>query len=97
MAPGRRTRLFTNRFAVLALLSIAVLALSMAYVLSSILATAVSDWEWENTAALARRQVELANLAPLFARTPGPETTQRWEPEIRRAFAGIPEVTRIKI
>jgi hypothetical protein len=97
MAPGRRTRLFTNRFAVLALLSIAVLALSMAYVLSSLLATAVSDWEWENTAALARRQVELANLAPLFARTPGPETTQRWGPEIRRAFAGIPEVTRIKI
>ena len=97
MAPGRRTRLFTNRFAVLALLSIAVLALSMAYVLSSLLATAVSDWEWENTAALARRQVELANLAPLFARKPGPETTQRWGPEIRRAFAGIPEVTRIKI
>jgi hypothetical protein len=45
---GRRERrgwLLTNRFAVLALLSIAGLALAMASTLSSLLARAVSDWE----------------------------------------------------
>ena len=98
--PGRRERrgwLFTNRFAVLALLCIAGLALAMAFALSRLLARAVSDWEWENTAALVRREIDRAELVPLFARAPGPETTERWARDIPRLFASLPEVTRIKI
>jgi signal transduction histidine kinase len=97
---GRRERrgwLFTNRFAVLALLCIAGLALAMAVALSSLLARAVSDWEWENTATLVRREIDRARLAPLFARAPGPESTERWARDISQLFAGIPEVTRIKV
>ena len=90
-------RLFTNRFAALALLCIAILALGMAFALSSLLARAVSDWEWENTAALVRREVEQEKLAPLLSQPPGPETAARLGPEIQRAFKGLPEVTRIKV
>jgi len=36
-----------------------VFALTMGFALSSLLTRAVQDWEWQNTAALARREVEL--------------------------------------
>lgn len=35
------------------------LALSMGFALSSLLTRAVEGWEWENAAALARREAEL--------------------------------------
>ena len=59
-------RLFTNRFAALALLCIAILALGMAFALSSLLARAVSDWEGENTAALVHREVESRLIGQSF-------------------------------
>jgi len=89
--------MFTNRFAALALLCIVALALTMAFALSSLLARAVSDWEWENTAALVRREIDQEGLAPLFARPPGPQTAALLGPRIKRAFDGLPEVTRIKV
>ena len=89
--------MFTNRFAALALLCIVALALAMAFALSSLLARAVSEWEWENTAALVRREIDQEGLAPLFARPPGPQTAALLGPRIKRAFDGLPEVTRIKV
>src|SRR5206468_7877297 len=50
-----------------------VFALTMGFALSSLLTRAVQGWEWENTAALARREVELRGIDTLLAaprRTP---------------------------
>jgi hypothetical protein len=43
-----------NRFVVLSFLCIGALALAMGFTLSTLLTRAVSEWEWENTAATIR-------------------------------------------
>ncbi|HEY7677207.1 MAG TPA: hypothetical protein VIG69_09055, partial [Candidatus Methylomirabilis sp.] len=63
-----------TRFAVLSLLCILGLAIIMGYALSSLLTRAVQQWECENTAALTRRQAELAGLNALFTAPQGRET-----------------------
>src|SRR5437867_1209087 len=90
-------RIFANRFAVLSLVCVAALALSMGFALSSLLERAVSQWEWENTAAFAQHEVDLFNLDSLFEAPAGPETAQRWRREVSRLFEGLPEVVRIKV
>src|SRR5262245_3057333 len=69
----------------------------MGFALSRLLTRAVSEWEWENTAALIRREVELGGLEGFFTEPPGPETAARWTDRITRLFAGLPEVVRVKI
>ena len=54
------------KFAVLSFLCVMVFALSMGLALSSLLTRAVQGWEWENTAALARREVELRGIDTLL-------------------------------
>jgi len=89
--------LLANRFALLGLLSVIALGLIMGYVLSSLLVGAVSDWEWENTAALVRREVERADLTPLFAAAPTSTTAARWERELPHLVQGLPEIVRVKV
>jgi signal transduction histidine kinase len=72
-------------------------AVLMGSALSALLTRAVTDWEWENTAALARQQVRLAGLEPLFSAPPEAAARARWEHELARLFTGLPEVTRIKV
>ena len=86
-----------TRFAALSFVCIAALALIMGFALSSLLTRAVSEWEWENTAVLTRRQVELVGLQDLFTAPQGPETRARWASEISRLFVGFPEIVRIKV
>ncbi len=86
-----------HRFALLAFVCIISLSLSMSLVLSSLLIRAVSQWEWENTAAFARREVELAGLEPLFSAAQTLETRERWAREMSRVFVGLPEVARVKV
>src|SRR5262245_32513468 len=50
-------RMLFSRFVWLSLSCIGALALAMGFVLSSLLTRAASEWEWENTAALVRREV----------------------------------------
>ena len=85
------------RFPVLALLCIFATAVLMSSVLSSLLTQAVSAWEWENTAALTRRQVELVGLEGLFTAPPDALARQRWAAEIARLFGGLPEIVRVKV
>jgi signal transduction histidine kinase len=70
-------------------------AVLMGSALSTLLTRAVTDWE--NTAALARQQVRLAGLEPLFGAPPEPAARARWEHELAHLFTGLPEVTRIKV
>jgi signal transduction histidine kinase/CheY-like chemotaxis protein len=86
-----------TRFATLSFLCIGALAVAMGFALSFLLTRAVSEWEWENTAALIRREMELEGLDALFAEAPGPETRERWSGRVTRLFAGLPEVVRVKV
>ncbi|MBI3078748.1 MAG: response regulator [Deltaproteobacteria bacterium] len=86
-----------TRFAILSFLCVVALALVMGLALSSLLTRAVSEWEWENTAALARREVEVAGLDAFFTAPQGPEARERWGKELSRRFTGLPEVVRVKV
>jgi hypothetical protein len=85
------------KFAVLSFFCIMVFALSMSFALSSLLTSAVQEWEWENTAALARREVELRSIDAFLAsphRTPLDERTRQ---EFTHLMRGLPEVVRVKV
>jgi signal transduction histidine kinase len=86
-----------NRFAVLSFLCVVAMALAMGLALSSLLSRAVSEWEWENTAAVARRLLALTDLDSLFTVPPGDAAHARWGAEVPRLFAGLPEVVRVKV
>jgi signal transduction histidine kinase/ActR/RegA family two-component response regulator len=89
-------RFLLSRFALLSLLCIAGLALAMGVAISALLTRAVSDWEWENTAALVRREVRIHGLETLF-RQPGVEgSRERWR-EFSRQMTSLPEVVRVKV
>jgi signal transduction histidine kinase len=95
---GRWTGLLPRRplpFLIFAL--VLATAILMGSALSALLTRAVTDWEWENTAALARQQVRMAGLEPLFSAPPDAAARSRWEQELARLFTGLPEVTRIKV
>jgi two-component system cell cycle sensor histidine kinase/response regulator CckA len=92
----RRHPLFT-RVSLLSLGVVVVLALAMGYALSSLLTRAVSEWEWQNTAALVRREVQIAGLARIFTHPGGREERQRWGAEFQRALTTLPEFARVKV
>jgi hypothetical protein len=86
-----------NRLAVAGFFCVAVLAVVMGFALSTLLTRAVSEWEGESTAAFARHQFEGADLDPLFAAPPTPETANRWQEELPRLFASLPGVVGCKV
>jgi signal transduction histidine kinase/ActR/RegA family two-component response regulator len=89
-------RFLLSRFALLSLLSIAGLALAMGVAISALLTRAVSDWEWENTAALVRREVRIHGLETLF-REPGvADARERWR-AFSQQMTSLPEVVRVKV
>jgi len=85
------------KFAVLSFLCILVFALTMGFALSSLLTRAVQEWEWENTAALARREVELRGIDTLLAAPRRAPLDERTRHEFSRLMQGLPEVVRIKV
>jgi signal transduction histidine kinase len=89
-------RFLLSRFTLLSLLCIAGLALSMGFAISSLLTRAVSDWEWENTAALARREVRVHGIEALFRDPKAPNARERWN-EFSQKIGSLPEVVRIKV
>ncbi|MFQ5830131.1 MAG: GAF domain-containing protein [Candidatus Methylomirabilia bacterium] len=96
---GRWLRVFliANRFVVLSFLCILALAVGMGFTLSHLLTAAVSEWDWENTAAFAQRQIELVGLDALFTAPQTPETRARWGKDMSRLFRGLPEIVRVKV
>jgi signal transduction histidine kinase/CheY-like chemotaxis protein len=85
------------RFAILSFLCVMGLALTMGFALSALLTRAVTQWEWENTAALARREVARNGLEAFFVSATEAQAWSRWDPEFRSLLADLPEVTRIKV
>ena len=90
-----KTRLFT-RFALLAFGCVVALAVVMGLALSSLLTHAVSDWEWQNTAALVQREVATHKLWNVFDAGPSGVPTERGA-EVSQLFNSLPEVVRIKV
>jgi signal transduction histidine kinase/ActR/RegA family two-component response regulator len=90
-------RIIFSRFALLSLGCIGAIAVVTGFALSSLLTRAASDWEWENTAALVRREVRMAGLERVFAAPGGPEERERWGREFSRVLTSLPEVVRAKV
>jgi signal transduction histidine kinase len=86
-----------TRFSLLCLLGILVLGLGMSYGISALLTRAVSEWEWQNTAALVRREVEREGLQRIFI-GPGDRAAQeRWGRALSATITTLPEVVRVKV
>ena len=86
-----------TRFSVLCLTAVVALALVMGVALSSLLTRAVSEWEWQNTAALVTREVKHGGLERIFSEPSRPQERARWGLELSRALTTLPEVVRIKV
>src|SRR2546425_12241534 len=84
-------------FALLSFLCVMALAVSMGFAISSLLTRSVEEWEWENTAALARREVERAGLDTLLTAPRSVVTSERSQREFVRLLQGMPEVVRVKV
>jgi signal transduction histidine kinase len=91
-----RHRIYT-RFSVLCLFSVVVLALAMGFALSSLLTSAVSEGEWQNTAALVTRDVKTARLEAIFTTSGGPEARARLGHRLSRTLTTLPEVVRATV
>jgi signal transduction histidine kinase/ActR/RegA family two-component response regulator len=85
------------KFAVLSFLCVMALALSMGFALSSLLTRAVEGWEWENTAALARREAQLRGIDALLAAHAETPIDEQGRQELARLMQGLPEVVRVKV
>src|SRR3989304_8758856 len=90
METGRMGRIIFSRFALLSLGCIGALALVMSFVLSSFLTRAASEWEWDNTAALVRREGRMAGLEAVFAGPGSSEGRERWGREVPRPLPTPP-------
>jgi signal transduction histidine kinase len=97
MEAGWVRRIIFSRFALLSLGCIGALALVMSFVLSSFLTRAASEWEWENTAALVRREVRMAGLEGVFAAPGSSEDRERWGRKFSSLLTTLPEVVRAKV
>src|SRR3989442_14048872 len=82
------------RFALLSFLCVMALAVSMGFAISSLLTRSVEDWEWQNTAALARREVERTGVDALLGAPRAVVTSEASQRELARLLPGLPEVVR---
>ena len=85
------------KFAILSFLCVMTLAVSMGFAISSLLTRSVEDWEWENTAALARREVERTGVDALLTAPRGVVAREASQREFARLLQGLPEVVRVKV
>ena len=90
------TRLF-NRFSALIFVSVAVLALVMGIVLSTLLTRTLSAWEAESVAAFIAHHVELTALDDLFRAPRNAETQARWAEAIPELLGHLPGVVQCRI
>ncbi|HEY3100788.1 MAG TPA: ATP-binding protein [Methylomirabilota bacterium] len=86
-----------TRFSLLCLLGTVVLGLGMGYAISALLTQGVSEWEWQNTAALVRREVEREGLQRIFSASADRASQERWGRALSATITTLPEVVRVKV
>src|SRR5437867_3522511 len=86
-----------TRFSLLCLLGILALGLGMGYAISALLTRAVSEWEWQNTAVLVRREVEREGLQRIFTESGDRAAQERWGRALSATITTLPEVVRVKV
>jgi signal transduction histidine kinase len=86
-----------TRFSLLCLMGTLVLGAGMGYAISALLTHAVSEWEWQNTAALVRREVERQSLQHIFVDPGDREARERWGQAFASALTTLPEVVRVNV
>ncbi|HEU5195926.1 MAG TPA: hypothetical protein VFW70_14390, partial [Methylomirabilota bacterium] len=91
-----RHPIFT-RFSLLCLVGTLVLGAGMGYAISALLTRAASDWEWQNTAGLVRREVAREGLERIFADTRDMQARQRWGRALSTTLTTLPEVVRVEV
>jgi len=69
----------------------------MGYAISALLTRAVSEWEWQNTAALVRREVEREGLQRIFSASADRGAQERWGRALSATITTLPEVVRVKV
>ena len=94
---SRSARVLFTPFSALSFCCIVALGLAMGWVLSSLLTRAVSDWEWQNTAALVQREVRMAGLETAFGDPGDLQTRERWGRQFSTMLKSLPEVVRVKV
>ena len=91
-----RHPIFT-RFSVLCLIGTLVLGAGMGYTISELLTRAASEWEWQNTAALVRREVAREGFDRIFTEARDVQARQRWGRALSVTLTTLPEVVRVEI
>ncbi len=81
------------KFFVISFFWVFAIAAVIALTLSSLLTRAFLQLEWENTAALVRREVQLVGADAAFARPPGAHGTQ----ELVRRLTEVPNLVRVTV
>src|SRR5215470_15834259 len=91
-----RHPIFT-RFSVLCLIGTLVLGAGMGYTISELLTRAASEWEWQNTAALVRREVAREGFDRIFTEARDVQARQRWGRALSVTLTTLPEVVGVEI
>jgi signal transduction histidine kinase len=91
-----RHPIFT-RFSLLCLMGTLVLGSGMGYAISALLTHAVSEWEWQNTAALVRREVERQGSQHIFVDSRDAEARARWGTALSAELTTLPELVRVNV
>ena len=90
-----RHPIFT-RFSLLCLIGTLLLGAGMGYAISALLTRAASEWEWQNTAALIRREVAREGLERIFTEARDMQARQRWGRALSMTLTTLPEVVRVE-
>ena len=91
-----RHPIFT-RFSLLCLIGTLLLGAGMGYAIAELLTRAASEWEWQNTAALVRREVAREGFDRIFTEARDTPARQRWGRALSVTLTTLPEVVRVEI
>src|SRR5262249_114504 len=91
-----RHPIFT-RFSLLCLIGTLLLGVGMGYTISALLTRAASEWEWQNTASLVRRELAREGLERVFADARDAQARQRWGRAVSATLTTLPEVVRVEV
>src|SRR5262249_54411933 len=86
-----------TRFSLLCLLRTLLLGAAIGYAISALPTRAASEWEWQNTAALVRREVAREGFERIFADPRDMQARHRWGRALLMTLTTLPDVVRVEV